>query len=124
MNTPAPLVRIAVTGAADGAHLRLVDRAHHRVGGVEGQHLVWPVARLQQPNGGVTFDVLVLESVHVLDPIGRLGIDEVHIGQMGKCRDGFALGRAPGCGGNAQVLADDVRFSGGDDDFRIPSRSG
>ena len=107
-----------------GAGLHVVDRPDHRLGDLEGEHLLRAIARREEPDDGVAGGVLVLEPVDVLQAHRRLRVDQVHVGHVGEGEHRRAGRRTCGVGGAAEVSAHDVRLAGLHDDGGVAAGAG
>ena len=87
-----------------------VDRPHHRLRDVRGQHLLRPVRRGGDAGRRVVRRVLVVVPVEPLHPCGALGVDDVDVGDLREGQQRLASAGATGAGGDAEVGAYLVRL--------------
>ena len=124
VEVPPGLVELGVVGVVAGldgkgerstgdrSHPHPVDRVHHRLGDVGGEHLLGAVGR----RGDARTDLVVVVAVEVLHAQRRLHVHDVHVGQVREGEQGTPPRGTPPARRDAEVGAHHMRFAGSVDD--------
>ena len=129
VDVPPHLVELGVVGVVAGldrerqrlaghrAGRDLVEAADHRVGDLAGEHLLRSVGRGEQPCR--RHRAVVVEPVGPLHPHRRLGVDDVHVAELGERDQRLALAGTVRGRRAAEVGANPVRLTGRRDDRAV-----